>query len=466
MAEINLLPEELRKKEIKEKERIAKHPKSFDILLNQPDATKTKEIKPVNKESWWRKILGYPVASKTQLLNNPPKEDKIINGPNFKSIESREVIKEVLPPKDKVKQKKGWFSFLGSPKPLIVSMPKIKEIKKLETQKSEPIIYQKAISISKIKEKDDLRTVKDKENKTHQLVPSPVSIKQYNDSWWEVLKSLFVPVKHQNEKVHLVSDEIIKKPQIIAKPQLFSSKINQEKKSSFNYSEKKVTEDTKKKDSLKKEYKKKKNQSTTYNLVEFNKPKNILDVNFIPIDLLSNRATSKSRELLHIFIAILIPTIILLLSYSIIFWGQTQLNVSMKQRNALLDFKIKQIGDYEARLKKNNDLANRIINIANLRKNKLAWSNFFELLEKYTLDGVYYNNLTIDTSGSFLLPGIADSYEVLAKQLALLNSANDFVKGVKISNIQSFSDSKTGVSGVSFQLRLILADHVFSLKEN
>jgi len=464
MAEINLLPEDLRKKETKERERIAKHPKSFDILLNQPDSKKAKEIKPATKESWWRKILGYPATGAPQL-NEPPKEDKVVNGANWlKPVERKEVIKEVLPPKaKKPKQKKSWFSFLGSPRPLITSMPKIKEVKKPEIEKPKPVIYQ-APPVVPAKEKQNFVTVK--ETKPYKPVPIKTFTKRYDDSWWQVLKSLFVPVKHQSENVRLASDVAIEgnKEKNQIKPQPVTLKVAPEKVEAPHHFETKPAEEPKKKEHSTKEHKKKKNQSIAYNLVEPNGHKNVPDVNLIPIDLLSKRTASQGREFAHVAIAVLVPVVILLGIYGVIFWGQAQLVVSMKQRNVMLDSKTKEVGDYESRLKKNNDLAGRITSIVSLRKNKLAWSNFFELLEKYTLDGVYYNNLSMDTSGSFLLPGVADSYETAAKQLALLNNASDFVKDAKISNIQISSDSKTGSSGISFQLRLVLADHVFSLK--
>ena len=89
------------------------------------------------------------------------------------------------------------------------------------------------------------------------------------------------------------------------------------------------------------------------------------------------------------------------------------------------------------------------------------WSNFFALLEKYTLDGVYFTSLTADTSGTLILPGVADNYHILAQQLAILRDAKDFVSDAKISNAQLYSEGKAGVTGISFQLRLNLADQVF-----
>jgi hypothetical protein len=59
------------------------------------------------------------------------------------------------------------------------------------------------------------------------------------------------------------------------------------------------------------------------------------------------------------------------------------------------------------------------------------------------------------------LPGVADNYQVLAKQLAVLRDATDLVKEVKISNAQILSEGRAGIVGVSFQLKLVLQDEVF-----
>jgi len=472
MAEINLLPEDLRKKEIEEKRRIAKHPKSFEIVLNQPVLEKKKTtIKPGKKESWWRKILGYPTTSPVQY--NEPVNEKIkerdINNFSFNFNINKPQEKNKVVEIKQVKENqptRNWLSFLGKPKPLIISLPQIKkEMKKSENLKLKIDDYQSQ-PLTPIKDHNqETRFVKfiDKDFKNKETVsvskkPSNF-VKKYNDSWWQILMSLFVPVKHQNEKVKLVSDDNFKLKTETSQP------INFQKSSSVAIKNHQVNNQTSVKSIIKdnsKIDKKKKKSTIAYNLVENKENINIPNINFTSLDF--NQKLKERSEWWYLIIAIVVPVIILLLTYGFIFLGQSQLTASLKQRNALLDSKIKEIGDYEWRLKKNNELAERIKNIDNLRKNKLAWSNFFDLLEKYTLNGVYYNNLSIDTSGNFLLPGIADSYETVAKQLALLNQASDFVKDVKISNIQIFSDNKTGASGISFQLRLILADKVFSLK--
>lgn len=472
MAEINLLPEDLRKKEIEEKKRITKHPKSFEIVLNQPALEKKKTIiKPNKKESWWRRIFGYPTNYPVQYnepVNEKLKERDINNFNSFNfninKLQEKNKVVEVKQVKEN-QQKRSWLSFLGKPKPLIISLPQIKkEIKKSENLKSKTDNYQSQ-PLTSIKDyNQEKRFVKfiDKDFKNKETVSFSKKsfnfVKKYNDSWWQILMSLFVPVKHQNEKVKLVSDDIELKNKI-------SQPINFQKSSFVAIKNHQVNNQTPIQSTIKnnnKIDKKKKKSTIAYNLIENKENTNIPNINFASVNF--NQKLEEKNEWWYLIIAIVVPIIILLLTYGFIFLGQSQLTASLKQRNALLDSKIKEIGDYEFRLKKNNELAEHIKNIDYLRKNKLAWSNFFDLLEKYTLNGVYYNNLNIDTSGSFLLPGIADSYETVAKQLALLNQASDFVKDAKISNIQIFSDNKTGTSGVSFQLRLILADKVFSLK--
>jgi hypothetical protein len=131
------------------------------------------------------------------------------------------------------------------------------------------------------------------------------------------------------------------------------------------------------------------------------------------------------------------------------------------EKRTELDGLTRQIGDYIVREKENNALADRVSMIKNLLDEKILWSRFFDLLEKYTLDGIYFTNLTADTSGTLILPGVADNYHVLSQELAVLRDAPEFVKDARVTNAQLYSADKVGVLGVSFQLRLVLNDQVF-----
>ena len=83
-------------------------------------------------------------------------------------------------------------------------------------------------------------------------------------------------------------------------------------------------------------------------------------------------------------------------------------------------------------------------------------------LEKYTLDGVYYTKFSADTSGLISLPAVADNYDTLAKQIVALSQAKDFVAEVKVDHAKIISTSQEGKIGVAFELKIVLAEGVFS----
>lgn len=468
MADINLLPEELRKSEKKEQERLAKHSRAFDIQLNQPVLAGNKEIEPMPKESLWRKIFGYPQgAQKNPAFNMPKREAGSPLGLN-PSKNGRHEKNPI-----EIKQKgSGWFSFLGKPQSLVTSMPKENILSRSIQQVSQP-------QIRRLPELDQKMTNKEESNLLNKKAKN-VSGGHYkarlNDSWWSVLKSLFVPVRHQSEKLHLANaDNYPPKAQpakgagpILEKSAVSSIATEHKKSETVPLVIKKPVVDDKggAAQGIKiRAAKQPKPSDNAYNLVEKNGYKHLLNVNLIPGDAASRTSGGFDNQVLPFVIAIILPIFAISASWFLIYLGQSQLSQSLKQKQSILDAKIKEIGDYEIKLSKNNDIASRILSIKKLNQEKIAWSNFFDLLEKYTLDGVYYNSLNADTSGQLLLPGIADSYETVAKQLSALNNASDFVKEAKISNIQTYSEGKSGATGVSFQLRLILADHIFVKKD-
>lgn len=201
--------------------------------------------------------------------------------------------------------------------------------------------------------------------------------------------------------------------------------------------------------------------TTPFHLVPRHEKSAEVNVNLMPQDLTARRASSDASHIKATIIAVLVPLAVLTVGFGIISLMQNDLKARMTARQNEFNGLEKQIGDFLSREKQNNIIADRVAIISKLTAEKIIWNNFFEKLEKYTLDGVYYNNLTADTSGVLTLPGIADDYETLAKQLAVFKSADDFIKDANLTSAQLVSEGKAGVIGVGFQLRLTLAEGLF-----
>lgn len=200
---------------------------------------------------------------------------------------------------------------------------------------------------------------------------------------------------------------------------------------------------------------------TVYHTVSKHEKNSGFNVNLMPQELLTRLSSGSVDNIKAAIIAVIVPLLIITLGYGAIVLLQNDLKARMAAKQMEFNDLQKQIGDFVSQEEKNNEVAGRVSAIKKLLDEKIIWSNFFSYLEKYTLDGVYFTDLTADTSGVLTLPGVADDYEVLAQQLAAFRDADDFISRVKLVNAQLVSEGKAGVVGVSFQLRVTLQDGVF-----
>ena len=122
-------------------------------------------------------------------------------------------------------------------------------------------------------------------------------------------------------------------------------------------------------------------------------------------------------------------------------------------KSQLLDFK-----DINTEI---NATGKEITTVFDLLNQHIYWTNFFALLEKYTLDDVYYSSFASSNNGDLVLAATASSYYSVAKQLKVLQQeeASEFITEVNISSA-SASDA-----GVSFSISLTLNTDLFYYQE-
>ena len=104
----------------------------------------------------------------------------------------------------------------------------------------------------------------------------------------------------------------------------------------------------------------------------------------------------------------------------------------------------------------------RVSLINSLLSRHIYWTNFFALLEKYTLPDVYYNGVSAATNGSLSLSAHGSSFETVSRLLQLLGSsvAKEFVRKASVTSAQLVSNS-TQQSQVDFTLELTLNPSLF-----
>ncbi|MFA6512302.1 MAG: hypothetical protein WCV86_04235 [Patescibacteria group bacterium] len=103
------------------------------------------------------------------------------------------------------------------------------------------------------------------------------------------------------------------------------------------------------------------------------------------------------------------------------------------------------------------DLAEALLN------QHVYWTKFFALLEKYTIDDVYFSgSLLLSEPGTFTLSGIGRDYTSVVRQLLAFRQAiqsQEFISSVKINGAQQTQDS-SGAIATTFTAELTLLPNV------
>ena len=100
-------------------------------------------------------------------------------------------------------------------------------------------------------------------------------------------------------------------------------------------------------------------------------------------------------------------------------------------------------------------LADKATEVNKVLDNHIYWTNFFDLLESYTVPDVYFGNFSASAGKSINLTATSRNLMYLAQQIVAFNNAPDFIKKVNVSNIQMSPD------GASASFNLILVDGIW-----
>lgn len=188
----------------------------------------------------------------------------------------------------------------------------------------------------------------------------------------------------------------------------------------------------------------------------------ILDVNLIPADLAKQSEIELSGKLFSSGVVILVFIFLIAAVYLGISWYQLRVIRQIGEVEAKIAGLNQEIAKYEKEKSLALDLQNRLDLIHQLLDNHVYWTKFFGLLEKYTIDEVYYTNFSMTGKDKLILSAVGKDYESVAKQLVVFQQATDFVKSVKIDAASAQFDPKELVYlGVKFNISLEFPPEVF-----
>jgi len=469
MSNINLLPEELRRREQKELEHLAKQRRAEKIELNRPlpvqQAIKKESDKP--KRSWFRDIFGvrpekkvpptampHPIAkssldmdllaaSKKKKFNYKfgGKPEEFIKAGYAGPSEQHPARPQPPQPKWQprpvqpiVSRAPNGFFKQSAPAPATPPAPYKMYAKPVEKQSFWAKLFAK-------KQKPPRPIVPPKPTaKPQPPLPAPLPParppqppkKEPRDSWWKILHGLFTFSKKKNisglhvagerQKIAAVSAPF-QHPNGGQKPEIRPARP------SYHQAPPPAR------------------PAIQINLAKL--PPEHHEPNF--------------ALLLLIFIAAwILPALLVYGCVYFISQQQAGIDQQLAQEQQRLNQLNAQLSPYLIKQERLDAFNSRLLALKLLLQRQNSWDNFFTLLEKYTLDEVYYRQLSAEAGGQMSLSAIAPDYQAAARQTAVFAGDEGFAKEIKVNESREINDEKVGRVMVNFLPRMYLQPGVFN----
>lgn len=127
-----------------------------------------------------------------------------------------------------------------------------------------------------------------------------------------------------------------------------------------------------------------------------------------------------------------------------------------------------QIRSYQTLQEDITALRQQIDDVQTLLDKHVYWSSIFTQIERYTSPDVYYQSMTADVNGSIRLTAVGKNYDAAIKQLMVLESADEFVTSVMVSDIAFQGPTETLATTaasidppVTFSITLTITPQIF-----
>ena len=183
------------------------------------------------------------------------------------------------------------------------------------------------------------------------------------------------------------------------------------------------------------------------------------EVNLIPGDLTA-RSWKKLGQLLGI--ACMGTLVFVAIINSILYFWKSQIET----RTAIIDNEIQKFKNdilvYRSQEPEMTAIGRKVDLVNALLGQHIYWTNFFSLLEKYTLPDVFYSGISATTNGTLSLDAQGADFETVSRLVRLLNSdeAKEFVTAASIFGAQRITASDEEPR-VQFTLELTLNSDLF-----
>ncbi|HLC90060.1 MAG TPA: hypothetical protein VJG65_03805 [Patescibacteria group bacterium] len=187
-----------------------------------------------------------------------------------------------------------------------------------------------------------------------------------------------------------------------------------------------------------------------------------LDVNLMPAEMAKHPELEISKKLTNLGAVLGGIVVFVIIFYLGITWYQLMITRQIKKMEGQIIQLDDQIKTRENEKKQALDFSSRLDLVKQLLDSHIYWTNFFELLEKYTSTEVYYTNFAMAGRDKLIITAVGRDYKSVAKQLVVFQEAKDFIKNVRIDAANAQIDPASGFyQGVNFNINLEFLPGVF-----
>jgi hypothetical protein len=187
-----------------------------------------------------------------------------------------------------------------------------------------------------------------------------------------------------------------------------------------------------------------------------------LDVNFIPAELSGRNEVPFARKLVISEILIFLSVLIVGGAFLGLIWYQ----VIVSQRVAVIEKEIVILQQSISNREKLKGEALRTQDylelVSQLLDRHIYWTKFFDLLEKNTIDDVFYTNFSMVGQEKLVITAVGKDYYSVGRQLLAFQQAKDFIKNVSIDAASAEIDPKSqNYDKINFTVSLEFLPEVF-----
>ncbi len=187
-------------------------------------------------------------------------------------------------------------------------------------------------------------------------------------------------------------------------------------------------------------------------------PSDSLEVNLVP---LSQGFLPLAKINSYFIWTIIINLLIVGILYGIIILYNYRIKLETDIQDQKITEKLTAISKLQPKEKEVEGLLAEIKQVEQILNKHLYWTNFFENLEDYTLDNVYYTDFAATSEGNITLSAITTDFQSVAKQIIALRNSKNFIKEVKVLGAKKNAGVTTTQPTVSFSISLVLDPQVF-----